>query len=178
MSEYVLVGHFDKKTEESIIKLWEKLNDDGISDYGLVYNNRRPHVTLIDLREDSIDEIIYQMDSISSEAIVLSISQIATFINSQTLFYGIELNSELKNFHEQLVNQLKSFVIEESYYLPYRWVPHTTIASRLGDKEMINAFSLGRAVDLDNVQLCSIALLEIVTKNEVNLIYERSLNAL
>lgn len=88
-------------------------------------------------------------------------------MNSGTLFLAPTLSKELISFHKNHHTYFEGFKDDEnSFYLPGRWSPHSTIASRLSRENMLKAFEYC-SVNLGKIygKISEIALIEI-TLNE------------
>ena len=85
------------------------------------------------------------------------------FINTGTLFFAPTLSPELIHFHTNHHNKFKVFNENEgSFYLPGKWTPHCTMASRLSENNMIKAFAYCKSnPNKIYAKLSEIALIEV-----------------
>lgn len=98
----------------------------------------------------------------------ISLNILGTFISTGTLFLAPALSSELLDFHRNHHTYFKAFnENENSFYLPGKWGPHCTIASRLSDDNMILAFKYCKNnLTKTSGKLNEIALLEVEFNDE------------
>jgi 2'-5' RNA ligase len=91
------------------------------------------------------------------------LNTLGTFINTGTLFIAPALSTELLDFHRDHHNCFKEFNgNENSFYLPGKWSPHCTIASRLSEENMLQAFTYCRnKINKFNAKLNEVALIEV-----------------
>ena len=77
----------------------------------------------------------------NKKKIVLNLKSLGTFLNTETLYFAPNLSRELLDFHLEHHNSFSDFKnYENSYYLPGNWIPHCTVGSRLGRKNIIKIF--------------------------------------
>ena len=143
MYAYALVGYLDNETESHLKKMWKYLSENNITQYGVEKKGNRPHITIADydnLEKDIFVDLLNKFYEDKPKIdIVLNI--LGTFINTGTLFLAPTLSTELFDFHRNHHIYFKEFnKNKESFYLPGKWSPHCTIASRLSDDNMIQAF--------------------------------------
>lgn len=143
MNTYAVVGYLDSKTETYFKDLWINLSDRNISKYGVEAKGKRPHITIADYDNLELKSFIKLMDRFyeDKQKLDITLSILGTFINTGTLFIAPTLSGELLGFHKDHHNCFKLYNRnDDSLYLPGRWSPHCTIASRLNEDEMIEAF--------------------------------------
>jgi 2'-5' RNA ligase len=145
--------------------LWRGLSENHITQYGIEPKGRRPHITIADYDSLDIAEFreLFNKFYEDKSKIDLCLNIIGSFINTGTLFLSPTLTIELLDFHRDHHEIFKAFYKNEnSLYLPGRWSPHCTIASRLSEEEMIQGFGYCKT-NLDKVcgKLSEVALIEI-----------------
>lgn len=162
---YVVVGYLDKETENKFKNIWELLSDKGLTHYGVEIKGKRPHITIADY--DSLDQekFIRLFDNYykDKEKINLSLTVLGTFIDTSTLFIAPTLSKELITFHDNHHNSFCEFNMNEnSFYLPGRWIPHCTIASRLDETKMLEVFRFCQsALNKISCQIDEVAVIQI-----------------
>ena len=165
MYAYALVGYLDNETEACFKKLWKDLSENNVTQYSVETKGKRPHITIADydnLDKDKFVDILNKFyEDKSKVAITLNI--LGTFINTGTLFLAPTLSTELLHFHSSHHDYFKSFnENENSFYLPGNWSPHCTVASRLSDDNMIQAFRYCKdKLNKIHGKLNEIALIEV-----------------
>lgn len=165
MYAYALVAYLDTETEKSLKKLWEDLSKNDISHYGAENKGKRPHITIADYNNLDKVSFIAELDKFykNKTKVDINLNTLGTFICSGTLFLSPTLSKELINFHAEHHNYFQAFKDDDnSFYLPGRWNPHCTIASRLDKENMLKAFQYC----LDNLRkihgkINEIALIEV-----------------
>jgi len=175
MKTYALVGHFNKDLEEKLLDLWRDLRDLGLSNYGYIYEGRLPHITLTDLQAGSDDELISLIRDFSMTPVPIQINSVSSFLGSKTLVYSIHPSSDLLALHDLVTQCLDPYIARDSQYRPDSWLPHTTIASRLMDKEILEAFDLARQGKGISGILEKLVLLHVKSQEEVKVILEVNL---
>ena len=165
MVSYALVAYFDKETENKFKRLWQHLSEKDITYYGIENKERRPHITIADYDNLEINKFIELSEKFYEEKqkVEISFNTLGTFINTGTLFIAPTLSNELLTFHSNHHKEFNEFdKNKNSFYLPSKWIPHCTIASRLDENKMIQAFSYCKSnLDKINCRLDEIALIEI-----------------
>jgi len=165
MYVYALVGYLDDETEACFRKSWEELSEKNITQYGVETKGKRPHITIADyddLDKDRFIDLLRKFYEDKSK-VDISLNILGTFINTGTLFLAPTLSTELLSFHSSYHNHFKEFNINvNSFYLPGKWGPHCTIASRLSEDNMVQAFRhCKNNLNKIHSKLNEIALLEV-----------------
>ena len=143
MYAYAFVGYLDYETETYFRKTWNDLSENNITQYGVETKGKRPHITIADYDNLDKDKFIDLLNKFYNDKskIAISLNMLGTFIDTGTLFLAPILSRELFNFHYNHHDYFKLFnENKNSYYLPNKWTPHCTIASRLNEDNMIQAF--------------------------------------
>lgn len=172
---YGLIAVFDEATEKRIKEIWCDLKEEGISSYAYEVENRIPHITLASY--DNLDplDIINQMATFYSEKQVIdfTFSTIGSFFNSGALFFQPTLTDELLRLHTEHHHYFREFQqSSNSLYLPSHWIPHCTIANRLSQEKLLEAFDYcSRNNQSINGKIKEIALIKIVDKRNAPIIY-------
>lgn len=165
MYAYALVGYLDYETEIYFKGVWKYLSENNITQYGVEKEGKRPHITIADYDKLDVDNFLEILNEFYEKKsnIKISLNILGTFINTGTLFLAPTLSTELINFHSSHHEYFKAFnENENSLYLPGRWTPHCTIASRLSDDNMIQAFMYCKS-NLNKIygKINEIALIEV-----------------
>jgi 2'-5' RNA ligase len=170
MYAYALVGYLDYETEECFKDLWKDLSENNITQYGVDTKGKRPHITIADYDNLDKDLFVDLLNKFYDDKlkIDLSLNILGTFMNTGTLFLAPALSSELLDFHTNHHTYFKTFnENENSFYLPGKWNPHCTIASRLSVDNMVQAFKYCKTnLNKVNGKLNEIALLQIEFNDE------------
>lgn len=178
MKTYALVGHFNHAMENTILEIWKELNDKGISNYGFTYEGRKPHLTLADFETDSVEEIKDIIRGLKVNHINIRLQSISNFLGTQTIMYNIFPSSKLLDFHKYITKELDAYIPSDSLYRKDNWVPHTTIASRLSDDNMLKAYSMAKLSETVIGSIDKLVLLEIKSNSESTTVLEMEINDL
>jgi len=139
---YSVVLYFDEETDNKITSLIHLIVDNGVNDY-LILNKVPPHITIADFECGDISAVINSLevykDKIRQDFVYWA--SIGLF-NPSVLFLVPIANQFLLNSCEMINNLIKVIPATESNsnYIPYKWVPHTTIAAKLSSQELQTAF--------------------------------------
>lgn len=139
MHTYALTLDFDVDIESTIFELWERLQVEGISDYGFAHEGKAPHITLADFEhiELAILEQELQMFCSSHGAFLIQFDQINRFAANRTLYLAVSDSQALFELHKALLRDVKSIkLLEHSYCSNEKWQPHLTLVSRLDADKM------------------------------------------
>ena len=169
MYAYAFVGYFDTETENGLKEVWNVLSEKQISQYGVENEGKRPHITIADYNNLDKVRFMEELDKFYEDKVKLEINLdiLGTFMNSGTLFLAPTLSKDLVSFHKNHHTYFEKFKDDDnSFYLPGKWSPHCTIASRLSKENMLRAFEYCS----DNLRkicgkISEVALIEI-TLNE------------
>ena len=170
MYTYAFVGYLDRETEVNFRGLWKDLSEQNISHYGVETKGKRPHITIADYDALDKNRFIQLADGFyeDKKKVDLTLNTIGTFIDTGTLFFAPTLSTELLDFHSNHHDYFRTFNENEtSFYLPSKWSPHCTIASRLDEDKIVQAFSYCKKnIDRIHGTLCEIALVELKLNND------------
>lgn len=165
MYAYAFVGYLDPETEARFNYTWKELSENNITHYGVETKGKRPHITIADYDNLDKDRFIEQLHCYYEDKskVDMTLGILGTFMNTGTLFVAPALSAQLLDYHRNHHDYFKYFNDnDKSFYLPGKWTPHCTIASRLSDDNMLQAFkycrnNLGKL----NCKLNEVALIEI-----------------
>lgn len=170
MYEYAFVGYLDYEVEAKFNKIWSDLSENKITQYGVENKGKKPHITIADysnLNENKFIELLNKFYE-DKPKLDISLDIIGTFINTGTLFIAPTLTSELLDFHRGHHNYFKSYDEEKnSLYSVDNWSPHCTVASRLNEENMLQAFRYCKNnIKKMNATLNKVALIQIEINEE------------
>ena len=143
---YSIVFYFDDETDNKIASLINLIVDREVNDY-LISNKVPPHITIADFECEDISAVINSLD-VYKEKIRQDFvywPSIGLF-NPSVLFLAPVVNEFLLKSCEMVNNLIKEVprTKNNNIYLPYEWVPHTTIAAKLSSKELERAFLVAK----------------------------------
>ncbi len=177
--EYALLAYFDEKTEQEIKQLWIKLNELTISDYGVSMQNRRPHLTLADYEDINIETLSLMLNQYFDDQVQIPIkfNGLGSFIGGNMLYLAPTLTQPLFDLHSNYHKHFKDLNQNpNSYYLPDCWVPHCTIAGRLSNETMLQAFEYcQKNFPCTHATITEIGLTEVIFNEEGIIIKEQSI---
>lgn len=170
MFAYAVVGYLDNETENKFKNIWRSLSDKGLTNYGFETKGKRPHITIADYDSLDKEKFLRLFDEYyeNIEKINISLSILGTFIDTGTLFIAPSLSEKLITFHNNHHNVFNEFNLNKnSLYLPNKWFPHCTIASRLDEDKALQVFKFCQSnINKISGELSEIALVQIKLNEE------------
>jgi len=142
--EYAVILYFDSKTETIFNELIRLVVDDNISSY-MCDNQVKPHITIADFKTENIEAVIQDFDenivNFSSGEVIWA--SIGAFV-PRVIFAAPMMNEYLLTICQESNNIISKNATpcEPRYYLPFQWVPHTTLASNLDIEKLNQAFKI------------------------------------
>ena len=140
--DYAVVLYFDAVTEERFFEIIKAIAESQGESY-MLDKKIPPHITISFFRTEKIDEIISLLDKHYLDFTTGNIywATLGTFI-PEVLFAAPVLNEYLLNACISAKQLIGNFVDFNAFYLPYQWVPHTTLATKLNQIELNKAFDI------------------------------------
>lgn len=139
---YLVSLYFDDKASIKIQGFINRVSAKSGNNF-MTYNNVPPHITIASFQTDEEDKVIEILDKRIKDIDrgIITWASIGIF-KSSVVFLAPVLNEYLHNLS---VNIHKGISLVENisiskYYLPFHWMPHTTIAKKLTTEELISAF--------------------------------------
>jgi 2'-5' RNA ligase len=176
---YAVIALFDAVLEQRIKRIWEDLESNEISYYASEVEDRVPHITLASYKEVSVTDFIKEMEVFYKDKrkIQVEFQALGSFINTKTLFYSPTVTKELMELHSNHHSYFASFQKgEESVYLPGKWVPHCTLANRLSEEKLKEAY--GHCLNISGRlegEINRIGLIRVDSSKHAPVIYFKSL---
>jgi hypothetical protein len=139
--------YFDPQTERTLLDLRKTLTAAGVKPV-LDEIGDRPHISLAVLSQVDPDELLQELKDFAADLDVMPItlSAIGSFPTADAvLFLAPAITQELMDVHwdlHQLIADLK--LHPHAYYMPDRWVPHSTVAQNIQTELVPTAFDLCR----------------------------------
>lgn len=143
--DFAIVMYFDEKSEKLLTDITQNLCNAGVNSY-IVDNNIRPHITLASWMRGNEGDLTEYINKFSEgiKGFEVSFSGIGIFpkvINSLSVVYLSPVkNEELINvhnsFYKEFDDKISRFI---NNYIPQKWVPHCTVATKLTDEEVIKS---------------------------------------
>jgi len=128
---YALVMYFDKKSEESLRKIWVDISESGITS-SMMDSGIRPHITL---------SVFSKLECLPCEQELAAFARKTRLIGLQASFFSFFVNPypvvfiaptptrALMAFHQNIINSLVADLeVTNPMYLPGSWIPHCTLA--------------------------------------------------
>ncbi|MGL4106827.1 2'-5' RNA ligase family protein [Clostridium sp. LP20] len=139
---YLVSLYFDDKTARKIQGLINKVSVVSGNDF-MTNNNVPPHITIAAFQSDEEDKVIELLDKrikdIDRGEIIWA--SIGVF-KSSVIFLAPVLNEYLHNLSVNIYEGISSVenISISKFYLPFNWMPHTTIGKKLTKEELMLAF--------------------------------------
>ncbi|OZM56838.1 hypothetical protein CIB95_08685 [Lottiidibacillus patelloidae] len=163
---YAVIALFDEQMEQRIKDVWKDLHEKEISFYAAEVKNRLPHITIASYSNLNYEEWMHSMETVykEQESITITMQTIGTFLKSRTLFFAPTVTNELMQMHTNYHQQFSTFNDNpNSIYLPGNWIPHCTIANRLSEEKLSEAYSYcSKNINPIQGEICEIALIELI----------------
>lgn len=139
---YLVSLHFDYEASRKIQLLINKAAYNSGNNF-MIDKKVPPHITLASFQTDKEIEAVEILDKTIKEirAGTITWASIGVF-KSSVLFLAPVLNEYLHNLSEKInegISLIENISISK-YYLPFKWMPHTTIAKKLSRDELLIAF--------------------------------------
>ena len=176
---YGIIALFDDQLNKRILKLWQELKDESISSYAFEVSNRKPHITIASYSKLDIKSLVDRLDSYLADkkSIEITFPSIGSFTGSGTLFYTPVITEDLFHFHNDFHTYFKDFNDAQSLYNPGQWIPHCTIANRLSNEKLLEAF-LYCTTQAQNIKgyIKEIAVIDTSIPTQATVIFSKKLN--
>lgn len=144
---YLVSLYFDDKSERKIQRFINKVAEKSGNNF-MTYNNVPPHITIASFQTDEEDKVIEILDKRIKDINMgmITWASIGSF-KSSVIFLSPILNEYLHNLSVNIYKGISSLenIDISKYYLPFQWIPHTTIAKKLTKEELMLGFQ-----ELDN----------------------------
>lgn len=139
---YLVSLYFDDKATTKIQGFINKVSAKSGNNF-MTHNKVPPHITIASFQTDDEDRVIEILDKIIKyiDRGIITWASIGIF-KSSVIFLAPILNEYLHNLS---VNMYEGISVIENisiskYYLPFNWMPHTTIAKKLTKEELMPGF--------------------------------------
>jgi hypothetical protein len=163
---YGFIGLLDCETENVIKEIWKELSSKSISFYAEEINDRKPHITIASYNNLEKNEFIHSMDRFynSKPQVKSPFSILGTFMKSGTLFLSPINSRPLLDFHTNHHEHFKKYNDNRnSLYLPGKWIPHCTLANRLTNEKLSEAFAYcSERISTINARITEVSLIEVI----------------
>ena len=148
---FVAELYFDPSTEERIRGAWKTIDAAGISD-SMPKGGYRPHVSLGVCDYLETNSLAQELTTFAASVAPfrLSFPNIGIFSTSEGVVYlGTTATAQLLNVHTKFHKIFKKYAKEQrEYYTVGRWVPHCTLAFGLSERQIAEAVTVCRQIDL------------------------------
>lgn len=158
---YLVSIYFDNKSSGKLQGFINKAAVKSGNNY-MIDGQVPPHITIASFQADNEEKIVEVLNNKikNIESGVITWASIGVF-KSSVLFLSPVLNEYLHNLCIT-INESISLVDNVSvskYYMPFQWMPHTTIAKKLSDEELFAAFQeLNKSFSIFSGMVTRIAL--------------------
>ena len=140
--DYAIILCFDSDTDNYFQNIINSIADSGVSSY-MTDKKIPPHITLAFFCTEKIDRVIDELDKRISDFKTGDITwaSLGAFV-PHALYSAPVLNEYLLNACINANHMVEPFstVGDNGHYLPYQWVPHTSLAVQLDNERLKKAF--------------------------------------
>ena len=141
--EYAVVLYFDQHTQARLTQIMQEIVSEGANDYMLAHKIP-PHITLSTFRCTRRAPMQAMVERCAHELTSGTVAWISlgAFVPS-VLFASPVQNEYLLDACKSVNDRLASMADVQGYgySVPYRWVPHTSLAVRLTHEELCGGFA-------------------------------------
>lgn len=139
---YLVSVYFDDESSKKIQRLINKVGDKSGNKF-MIEGNVPPHITIAAFQTKEESKVIEILENKIKDIkdTIITWASIGVF-KSSVIFLAPVLNEDLHNISVS-VNKGLSLVEDiaiSKFYLPFQWMPHTTIAKKLSREELMIAF--------------------------------------
>ena len=168
--DYAVVLYFDKETESYFRDVIVSIAESGVGNY-MIENKVIPHITIADFHTENIDNIKNALEKCSSDFKPGDViwASLGSFV-PHVLFAAPVMNEYLLNSCVTINRIIKPLASHcgNGQYLPFQWVPHTTLASRLDSESLSMAFKIAlQRFSATKGKCCKISLLQCSPVQEI-----------
>lgn len=172
---YAVILTFDEQTEIRIKKIWQELEEQGISDYASQVQNRKPHLTLASYEEIANLEVFEKQFNLfyrQVSSLPIHFSTLGSFLQSGTLFLSPVVTQSLFSLHQAYYQEFRVWSAQK-LYRPEHWIPHVTLANYLSADKLQEAFAFcqGRLSNLEGC-ITGVQLIEISKDKQVKTVFQ------
>lgn len=135
--KYAIELYFDKKAEEKVYSLANKIADAQISTKYLDWKTR-PHITLACFNDVDEKLCISKLQEFAQnhQKMLAGLASVGMFVDTKTIYLAPIMTSDMYQFQRELHEDLCDFDTQgHEWYIPNRWVPHCAIALTKEDEE-------------------------------------------
>jgi len=142
--DYAAILCFDEETEFYFSNIVTAIAQSGASSY-MLDAKTPPHITIADFHTDEIDNVVSEINRNISDFAAGSVAWVSLgAFAPRVLFAAPVMNEYLLNACTNINRLIKPLAPHCGFgqYLPFQWVPHTTLASRLDNDSLSKAFDV------------------------------------
>lgn len=144
LMQYAIVCYFDEETEKVIQKLIDRVAETSGNEY-MIHAKIPPHITVCSVDSQEEKQLISKMDDLMTN---MDCGQVCWpsigIFNPSVLFLTSVLNEYLHKLNQTINQKLMPVAKagDNGNYLPFHWIPHTAIATRLTEEQLKKAFEV------------------------------------
>ena len=141
---YLVSLYFDEKTNKNIQNLIDKVAGKTGNDF-MIAGKVPPHITVSAFETKRENEVLERLQIIVTDLTQSNLRwvSVGTFFPN-VIFMTPVLNAYLQNMTQTIYGTIEDVdeTIMNPFYLPYQWIPHTTIAKLLSKEQIRDAFGV------------------------------------
>ena len=141
---YLVSIYFDEKTNKTIQTLIDKVAGKTGNDF-MIAGKVPPHITVSAFETKHEEEVLRRMQTITEDLRQAQLRwvSVGTFLPN-VIYLAPVLNEYLQNMTQTIYGTIED--VDETkmnpFYLPFQWMPHTTIGKLLTKEQMRDAFEV------------------------------------
>lgn len=141
---YLISIYFDEKTNRRIQQYIDKVAEKTGNTY-MLDGNVPPHITVSAFETQNEESVIEVLDSLvhklqKGSLTWASVGQFFPYVIYMTPVLNAYLHGMAESIHDALSSVARVQV--NTHYMPFQWMPHTTIAKKLSKEQMKTAFEV------------------------------------
>jgi hypothetical protein len=175
---YAIIALFDEPTEQKIKAIWYDLKRRGMSNYVDDMRHRLPHITIATYESLHHPQLVNKLIHFYKGQYEMNVEfhAVGSFLKSGVVFLAPTITKELLALHEKHHLMFDDYNHNPaSHYLPGKWTPHTTLSSHLAAEKLGHVFQYSVKLAPIKGKITSIALIESIQGNRVEIIFRKRL---
>lgn len=176
---HAISAWFDEEAESQIRRIWQNLSEAGISSS---YHNGpfRPHITLSAYDDLRVQDLASSLSTYleSSPKIDLKFDSVGYFARPAggAFFLTPTMTEALWNFRAKIAEVLRDYgsKLHAPYYEQDNWIPHCTLATRIPESQVVEAFAEIKKITLPVIaQITRVGIIKFPEEIELHELFLR-----
>jgi len=168
--------YFDRKTEQTVIELWNKLKVISPDNY-MPSSGNYPHITTAIFSEVNINALIQITDKYTKTISIfeMDLCSFGNFIGTDVVYLAPVVTKNLLHVHMQYHKKIRRLKNQFEYYMPGNWIPHCTISLNSGISSVPEIISF--LVTNFTKMKCTVERIGIIEFRPVKILWEKKIKS-